>query len=130
MTRHLTQEWIDLEQDAMSGLPEVPGCTVHVRYVVTGAADGDVRYEHRWEDGRLTSGSLGDGDAEPDVVLTVPHDVAVALLDGQLGLNAAYMQGRVKLPDTRSGPLLQLLARTSTDEYRRAQAEVAAATER
>ncbi len=130
MTRHLTQEWLDLERETMSRLPEVPGCTVHVRYVVTGGPDGDVRYEVRWEDGRLASSSLGEGADEPDVVLTVPHEVAVSLLDGEIGLNAAFMQGRVKLPDTRSGPLLQLLARTATEEYRSALAELAASTER
>ena len=106
--------------------PETPGATARLQYVVTGGPDGDVRYSMAVVDGRVAEQSLGD-DADAEVTLTLPYDTSVAILTGELDLNVAFMQGRVKIAGDMA-KVLGLLPATSRPEFAELQSKLAAET--
>jgi putative sterol carrier protein len=125
---YLSQEWLDLQRQATAGLPERPGVSARLQHVVTGAPGGEARYYTVIEDGRITEAALGD-DADADLVLTQTYADGVLIGTGELDVNAAFMQGRLKVVGD-IGRLLALQPLTQSADYRAAVAEVAASTER
>ncbi|MGH9066929.1 MAG: SCP2 sterol-binding domain-containing protein [Acidimicrobiales bacterium] len=127
MARWLTQEWMDEGRKMAGGQPERPGASARMQYVVTGGPDGDVKYYWVVEDGKLLESSLGElPDAE--ITLTQSRDDAMKIQKGELDANAAFMQGRVKVTGNM-GKLMSLLPITNSPEYKKLQADIAAATE-
>jgi predicted lipid carrier protein YhbT len=123
MVAYLSQEWLDLQRERLGALPERPGATARVQYVVTGAPGGDVRYRQVVVDGRLEESVLGvDPDAE--VTFTQRYDDAVEIVRGELDASAAFMQGRVKVVGDM-GKVMALMPVTQSAEYRAAVADVA-----
>lgn len=127
MSKWLTQEWLDETRAMAEGQPERPGASARMQYVVTGGPDGDVKYYWVLENGRLLESKLGElPDAE--VTLTQAWDDAKRIQTGELDANVAFMQGRVKVTGNM-GKLMSLLPITTSPEYKKLQADIAAATE-
>ncbi len=122
----LSDGWLALGVSEGAGLPTVAGASLRLLQVVTGTPRGDVRYLTVIDEGRTVEQRAGDGDA--DVIITTTYDDAVAIHRGELDINAAFMQGRVKVAGDMA-KLLDLLPLTGRPEWRDAQARVAAATE-
>jgi predicted lipid carrier protein YhbT len=120
---YLSQGWLDLQRELLGALPERPGATARVQRVVSGAPDGEVRYADHIVDGRLTAATLGD-DPEAEVTLTQTYADAVQVARGELDVNAAFMQGRVKVVGDM-GKVMALMPLTDSDEYRAAVAALA-----
>jgi predicted lipid carrier protein YhbT len=127
MVPYLSQAWLDRQRALTGALPERPGVTARVQYVVTGAPAGEVHYAQTVVDGRVTAATLGD-DADAEVTLSQVYAVAVDIARGELDPNAAFMQGRVKVVGDM-GRVMALMPLTHSDEYRAAQVELAAQTE-
>lgn len=127
MVAFLSQEWLDLHQQLSADLPVRPGASLRLQIVVSGAPDGEVIYTQRIEDGRIVAATLG-ADAEAEVVLTQTYADAQAIANGDLELDAGFMQGRVKMTGT-TGDLMAILPLTQSPEYKALLAEVAAKTD-
>lgn len=83
------------------------GARVTVQQVVTGGPSGDVRYWVRVDDGRV---EVGPGDAEhPDATVTQSYETAAAVCRGELAVEQALLEGRVRL----SGDVPVLLRHTA-----------------
>ncbi len=128
MPAFLSEEWLDLHRSLGAELPERPGATARVQFVVTKASAGDVSYLQTLQDGRIVRSELGHDD-DADITLTCPQADALAIARGELDLNAAFMQGRVKAVGDM-GALMAAMPVTQSEEYRSLIASVAAATER
>lgn len=127
MPAYLSQAWLDLHRTLVADLPERPGVTARVQYVVTGTPDGEVRYHQRVVDGRVVEAGLGD-DPEAQVTLTQSYGDAREIADGALDVNAAFMQGRVKVVGDM-GSVMALMPLTQSDEHRAALVQLAGQTD-
>ena len=108
MVRYLSPEWFDAALAVGAAPPERPGVSAVVQHVVSGGPDGEVRYVTRVVDGRVVEHGPGSVD-DPDATLATPHAEGLAIAEGRLDANAAFMQGRIKTAG-RTGPLLALLS--------------------
>lgn len=124
---YLSPGWLDLQRELTGSLPERPGATARVQYVVTGGPDGEVRYALSVVDGRVATATLG-ADPDAEVTLTQTYPDAVAIARGELDGNAAFMQGRVKAVGSM-GTVMALMPLTHSDEYRAALAELSRQTD-
>ena len=128
MAKYLTQEWLD-ETRAMAGdQPERPGATVRINYVVTGVPErSDVSYHWILENGKLLAADLGSLD-DAEVTMTMVYADAVSLTRLELDMNAAFMQGRVKVTGNMA-KLMSLLPLTNAPEYKALQERIKDSTE-
>jgi putative sterol carrier protein len=127
MAKYLTQEWLDEGRELAQSFPERPGATARMQYHVIGGPDGDVKYYWVVEDGKLLESSLGD-DPDAEFTLTLTYEDSVKIQKGELGANAAFMQGKMKVGGNM-GKLMSLLPLTQAPEYRAIMQEVNAVTE-
>lgn len=127
MVAFLSEEWADRHQERVADLPERPGATARLQYVITGSPGGDVRYHQTVVDGRVVELGLGV-DSAAEVTLTQTYADAVQIATGALESTTAFMQGRVKVVGPM-GPVMALLPLTQSDDYLAALADVAAETE-
>jgi len=116
MARFLTQEWLDLQKDLASDLPERPGASARMQYKVNGAPDGDVTFHTVVDNGKIHENALGD-DAQAEFTMTVGYDDFTAVSKGELDANAAFMQGRIKVTGDM-GKLMSLMPLTQSAEYK------------
>ena len=116
MPELLTQEWVDQVVERGASLPEVPGASATVQYVITGAPDGEVGHHQSIVDGRVQAAGLGDLDAA-DLVLTVPFDRLRAAASGETVAPVELMRGRAKQVGS-SGHLMALMPVLVSDGYR------------
>jgi len=128
MVAFLSQEWLDLHQQLGADLPARRGVSLRLQVVVSGGPDGEVIYTQRIEDGRIVAATLG-ADADAEVVLTQTYADALAIANGDLELDAGFMQGRVKMTGS-TGDLMAILPLIQSHEYKTLLTEVAAKTER
>ena len=98
-----------------------------MQYVLSGGPDGELKYYWVLEDGKLLESQLGE-IAEPDFTMSMSYDDSVLVQKGELDVNAAFMQGRVKVAGNM-GKLMQLMPLTSSPEYKVLQEQVAGMTE-
>ena len=71
------------------------GARVTIQQVVTGGPAGDVRYWVRVDDGTVEA---GPGEAErPDATVTQSYATAEAVSRGELSVEQALLEGRVRL---------------------------------
>lgn len=128
------QSLADLAVSHGGRLPERPGVSGTVDVIVAGTAGGDRRVRLSWTDGRVTGASalpaLPAGSAtkarssrsravaaaasavglgEADLTLTVPADLARALVAGELRPSVAFMRGTLKTAGS-NGLVLGVLA--------------------
>jgi predicted lipid carrier protein YhbT len=127
VARYLTQEWLDEARAMGADQPDRPGASVRMNYVVMGAPDGDVTYFSILEHGKVVESRLGALE-DADVTLTAPWADWVSIVRGELDLNAAFMQGKVKVAGDMSR-LMSLLPLTHAPEYRDLQERIRVATE-
>ena len=127
MAKYLSPEWIDEGRVLAQAQPERPGASARMQYVVTGGPDGDIKYWWELEDGKLLESALGAID-DPDFTMTLGYQDSVKIQKGELDMNTAFMQGRMKVTGAM-GKLMQLLPLTNSAEYQELQAAVRAHTE-
>lgn len=127
MPAFLSQEWLDLQCRLAGDLPSRPGATARIQVVVSGTPAGQVAYTLAVEDGRLAAASLRPDD-EAEVTLAQTYDDARAIARGELDLNVAFMQGRVKAVGD-IGALMAVMPLTQSPEYADLLASVAADTD-
>src|SRR5579884_1915785 len=96
VTRWLSQEWLDRVVALSADCGEHPGASATMQWVLAGGPAGEVKLHLAVHDGRLVSASLGS-DPSAELTLTATWDDARDILSGELDLNAAFMQGRVKV---------------------------------
>lgn len=116
MAAYLSAEHLAEQVALAADLPERPGATAHLQYVVTGGPEGDVRYHQVVESGRLVS-SVAGNDEDADAILTTTWADSVAIAKGDLDANAAFMQGKVKVVGD-IGRVMALIGFTQSPEYR------------
>ena len=127
MAKYLTQEWLDEGRELSKDMEERPGASAKMQYVLAGGPDGELKYYWVLENGKLLESQLGE-IAEPDFTMSMSYDDSVLVQTGELDVNAAFMQGRVKVAGNM-GKLMQLMPLTSSPEYKDLQAKVQAITE-
>ena len=127
MIKYLSQEWLDETREMAGSQPERPGASARIQYVVSGGPDGDVKYYWILQDGKLLESSLGTVD-DVDFTLTLTHADSVKVQQGELDVNAAFMQGRMKVAGSM-GKLMQLLPLTNSPEYKALQADITKITD-
>lgn len=102
-----TQQWLDEVTKAAGSRSGRPGVDARAQFVLTGAPDTDGECSVVVEDGSVTSTALGALD-DPDVTMTLPWKDAVEVAEGALGLDVAFMQGRLKAAGD-TGKVLEVL---------------------
>lgn len=127
MAKYLSPEWIDEGRALAQAQPERPGASARMQYVVTGGPEGDIKYWWQLEDGKLLESALGAID-DPDFTMTLGYQDSVKIQKGELDMNTAFMQGRMKVAGAM-GKLMALLPLTSSAEYQELQATIRAHTE-
>ncbi len=127
MAKYLTQEWLDEGRELAKGQPDRPGASAKVQYVLSGGPDGELKYYWVLEDGKLLESQLGEID-EPDFTMSMSYDDSVLVQKGELDVNAAFMQGRVKVAGNM-GKLMQLMPLTNSPEYKALQEQIGEITE-
>jgi len=123
----LTNEWFDQTRALAADQPERTGLSARMQFIITGGPDGDVRYYWVLEDGHLRQSAVGDVD-DPDVTLTTARPDAIAMANGELDPNVAFMQGRMKVAGSM-GIMMRLLPVTNTPEYQELRQRIADITE-
>lgn len=97
MARYLSPEWFEEADEAArcSALlgESTRGAAVTLQQVVTGTPGGEVRYWVRVDHGdvRVAAGEAPRADA----TVTQSYETAVAVSTGRLGVEAAFLAGRV-----------------------------------
>ncbi len=127
VTKWLSAEWFDQTRAMAVDQPVHSGVSARIQYEITGGPQGDVSYYWVLEDGRLQSSASGAIDA-PDVTVTIPWGDAVAMHQGGLDPNVAFMQGRMKVAGSM-GVMMALLPVTNTPEYQDLRRRIAEITE-
>jgi hypothetical protein len=96
MPEFLTDDWFAHVSACASALPVLPGATLRMQHVVTGAPSGKVQCTTAFVDGRVVEAGLGK---DPDATCTVTwtFDQAREALLGILDLDVVFMQGRLKV---------------------------------
>ena len=95
MARYLSPEWIDAVASAARDLEGPPDTRLTVQQRVRGGPDGDVSYHVVIEDGKV---AVRGGEAPaPDVTFEQDHETAVAVAQGELAAQAAFMSGRMRV---------------------------------
>ena len=126
MTAYLSSAWLDEACDPAAEALAAEGGSATIGRIVTGAPGGELRDTARTADGAVAYEPGVPDDA--DLSLTDTYANAVALLTGEADANALFMRGRTKVAGSTS-VLLDLLAATSSERFREAQAQVAAAVD-
>ena len=123
----LSEAWLARRLELLGPLDVGAGVPDQLRVLntVVKAPGGDVSWLDRYEGGHLVASALGSDEA--DLSLATPYPEAVRLLRGELGENAAFIQGLTKTTGV-TGPLLGLLSHQGTDRYDEARTALAEAT--
>lgn len=127
MAKWLSQEWLDESTRLAAGQPVRPGASARLQYVITDGPQGDVEYYWVVVDGQLAENRLGRLD-DAEVTLTQSYDDAMAIQKGELDINAAFLQGRVR-PSGDLERLTSLLPITMSSEFQAWNRAVAEMTE-
>ena len=127
MAKYLSQDWLDTARALGADQPERPGASCRLNVVVSGGPSGEVSAYWVLHNGRVSESHLGALD-DAEVTVTAAWQDAVRIAEGELDLNAAFMQGRVKATGNMA-KLMALLPLTATPECRDLQQRVRAVTE-
>jgi hypothetical protein len=128
VVQHLTEEWVALHATAGATLPERAGASARLQMVVIGKGYDEVAWTLTFVDGRIVATSFGRDDDAADCTFLITAADAAPLAAGELDLHVGFMQGRIKMMGDM-GRFMAVLPCTQSEEFRRALAEVAAATE-
>ncbi len=128
MAQYLSEQWCARYQELGAQLPKRDGLNVITQYVVEKTPDGNIRYYDVVTDGQITEVSLGK-HKEATIKVTWRYDYAMKMLAGELGHDAAYMQGRIKVEDDYRTWLFELGELLRSPEYDQFRAALHADTE-
>lgn len=128
MAEYLSEEWISQYAELGANLPERTGVNMITQYVIEKTPNGNIRWFDVVADGRVVEASLGK-NKEATVTITWKYPYDVKMLSGEIGPDAAYMQGRIKVEGDHPLWLYSWSDVLHSDEYRSFQAEVHAGTE-
>jgi putative sterol carrier protein len=93
VARFLSPDWF-ADVDAADMKVDV-GLSLTLEQHVTGAPEGDLRYQVRLGGGRVRITPEGETDA--DIVLTLDYATAAALARGSMSAHEAFRAGRVRV---------------------------------
>jgi hypothetical protein len=127
VAKYLTQAWLDEARALGADQPERPGASCRLNSVVSGSPSGEVSAYWVVLNGRVLDAQLGSLE-DAEVTLTATWQDAVRIAEGELDVNAAFMQGRVKVTGNMA-KLMALLPLSATPECRDYQQRVRAITE-
>ena len=127
MTAFLSAEWLEASRPFLDRVVDSTSLDISVEVKVTGGPAGDVTFHSVIDDGLVEELGLGPG-VDADVSLTVTYSDAAAILKGDLDVNVAYMQGRMKTAGD-PGKLLEVLASTSSRQFSELREALVVATE-
>jgi hypothetical protein len=127
VARYLTQEWLDEARAMGADQPERPGASCRLNCVVSGSPGGDVSVYCVVQNGHVLEARVGALD-DAEVTVTATWGDAVRIAEGELDVNAAFMQGKVKASGNMA-KLMALLPLTATPECRALRERVRAVTE-
>ena len=127
MAKYLSQDWLDAARAMGADAPERPGASCRLNCVVSGGPSGEVSAYWVVHNGRVSDSQLGALD-DAEVTVTATWQDAVRIAQGELDVNAAFMQGKVKASGNMA-KLMALLPLTATPECRDLQQRVQAVTE-
>ena len=105
--RLFDDDWMAAAAEALGELPEIDGADAVIDYVVSGAPDGKVTLGVTMTQGRVSELTTGKS-SDPDVVISLKYDDAVALLTGELTGDVAYMNAALKVEGDHKRWLLDL----------------------
>jgi len=127
VAKYLSQEWLDAARTMGADQPERPGASCRLNCAVSGSPSGELSAYWVVQNGRVLDARLGTLD-DAEVTLTATWQDAVRIAEGELDVNAAFMQGRVKATGNMA-KLMALLPLSTTPECREYQQRVRAITE-
>ena len=110
----LTQDWIDDTLELAAGMERQPGLSAVVDYVITDGPDGDREYFWDIQDGQLAAAGLGSS-GRGDVKLTIEVHDAIAMQQGTLDANTAFMKVRSSVTSLRELRVATLSLRPEVD---------------
>ena len=96
MADFLSDEWVESLRILGSALPEVCGASISCPHEISGTPDGKIRFYIVWEDGVLADADKGKLD-NPDCVILAKYEHARDLFNGGNKVEAAFMQGDLKV---------------------------------
>ena len=127
MAKWLSEEWLDESTALAATQPERPGASARLQYLITGGPAGDISYYWVVVDGRLVENRLGTLE-DAEVTLVEDYEDALRMQKGELDVNTAFMQGKVRV-EGDVAKLFSLLPITMSEEFQAFQAAVLAITE-
>lgn len=127
MGKWLSEQWIQDTLRLAKAMPERPGLTATLNYLITDGPNGDVEYFWEVKDGHLASAGMGSNESA-EVTLTITYQDARQMQMGEIDANTAFMQGKIQVSGDMM-KLLELLPVTSSQEYRDLEAALAEVTE-
>lgn len=97
--KFLSEEWAQAMAEAVNAdstfQSVADGVELTVQQEVSGAPDGDVKYFIGIKDGQAFA-EIGEGEGA-DLTVSQDYDTAVAIAKGDLNLQNAFMQGKVRV---------------------------------
>lgn len=100
-------DWIAAAAAALAELPEVPGASAVIDHVIAKTPAGKATIGITLTDGRVTAMQAGKS-AEPDLVVSLDYDKALAILTGEMTSDAGYMNGAIKVEGAHERWMLDL----------------------
>ena len=99
MAKFLTSEWAQEVSETLDNHPgyksAIGSSDLAIAFNVSGAPDGDVPYYLRAAGGK-TDVALGTVE-NPDVTINTDYDTAAAISKGDLNVQSAFMNGKLKV---------------------------------
>jgi putative sterol carrier protein len=96
MTAFLSEPWLALVRSHGESLPAVPGTSLVMQHVVTGAPQGKVQAVVEVRDGKVTGAELGKRN-DATCTVTWTYKDASAIVRGESSLDEAFMRGDLKV---------------------------------
>ena len=95
------EEWTAAANEALVGLPEVPGVDAVIEYTISGSPIGRVSLTARIVDGVFSGIALGPSDRSrsegSEIAVSMNYADAVAILSKELTSDAGFMSGALRV---------------------------------
>jgi ethanolamine utilization protein EutQ (cupin superfamily) len=131
MAAFLSDEWFALVRERAESLSVVPGASLVMQHVVSGGPLGKTKVQAvvELQDGRVVEAALGKR-ADPACTLTWTYDDALAVLDGELPVDVAFMRGDLKVDGDYVTLMFRLRPMFTADNAEKVVEAIRAATDR
>lgn len=91
---YLSEQWVEAANDALAAVRVEQGPAWSVCYIVNGGPTGSSAHELVFDDERV---SVRGGSVDPSVTLTLDWELAVAINQGSVSAQGAFLDGRIQL---------------------------------